>query len=126
MQIDGRIALDLQDTRPIVMVYDAYKDIPPRKERLMTIEDVRGGASFKVVPDRVDIRNLEVLGKGLRALADLTLGEGGREGILYFRFHGLSLGVALQNGRKDLKLWRPLAWFESARRDRREKRGQHQ
>ncbi|HZM71267.1 MAG TPA: hypothetical protein VFB95_12990 [Candidatus Cryosericum sp.] len=119
MQVDARIALDLQDTRPIVMVYDAYKDVPPRIERLMTIEDVRGGASFKVVQDRVDIRNLEVLGKGLRALADLTLGESGREGILYLRFHGLSFGVALKNGRKDLKLMRPLAWFERARRARR-------
>jgi hypothetical protein len=119
MQVDGRIALDLQDTRPLVMVYDAYKNIPKRMERLMTIEDVRGGASFKVVQDRVDIRNLEVMGKGLRALADLTLGGGGREGILYFRFHGLSLGVELQNGRKDLKLWRPLSWFEKARDRRR-------
>jgi hypothetical protein len=62
---------------------------------------------------------LEVLGKGLRALADLTLGERGREGILYVRFHGLSLGIALENGRKDLKIVRPLAWFERARAARR-------
>ena len=54
-------------------------------------------------------------------MADLTLGDSGREGILYLRFHGLSFGVALKNGRKDLKLIRPLAWFERARSGRRER-----
>jgi hypothetical protein len=119
MRVDARIDLDLQDTRPIVVVFDAFKDVPPWIERLMTIEDVRGGAALRVGGDRVDVRELDVNGKGLRALADLSFGRRGRDGILYLRFHGLSLGVELTKGQKDFKLFRPRAWFERTRAERR-------
>jgi hypothetical protein len=64
------------------------------------------------------VKDLDVTGKGLHALADLVLGKGSREGILYLRFHGLSLGVELKKGGRDLKVIRPLNWFQQ-QRDRR-------
>jgi len=120
MRIEARTRLDLQDTRPLVKIFDAFKDLSPRLERMLTIEDVKGGTGFVVRPDAVDLRDLAIEGKGLKALADLTLGDRGKEGILYIRFHGLSFGVALEPGKeKDLKLMRPLAWFERERVRRR-------
>jgi hypothetical protein len=116
MRIEARTRLQLQDTRPLVRIFDAFKDLSPRLERFLTIEDLKGGTGFVVRPDAVDLRDLAIEGKGLRARAELTLGDRGKEGILYVRFHGLSFGVALQPGKKrDLKLVRPLAWFERER-----------
>ncbi|HET8947160.1 MAG TPA: hypothetical protein VFQ07_09270, partial [Candidatus Polarisedimenticolia bacterium] len=117
---EARTRLELQDTRPLVRIFDAFKDLSPRLERMLTIEDVKGGTGFVVRPDAVDLRDLDIEGKGLKALADLTLGDRGKEGILYIRFHGLSFGVTLVPGKeKDLKLMRPLAWFERERARRR-------
>ena len=120
MRIEARTRLDLQDTRPLVRMFDAFKDMSPRLERFLTIEDLKGGMGFVVRPDAVDIRDLALQGKGLKAQADLTLADRGKEGILYVRFHGISLGVLLEPGKpKDLKLFRPLAWFEREKAARR-------
>lgn len=122
MRVEARTRLQLQDTRPLVRIFDAFKDMSPRMERFLTIEDLKGGTGFVVRPDAVDIRDLALEGRGLKARAELTLADRGKEGILYVRFHGISLGVALEPGKpKDLKLFRPLAWFErekAARRSR--------
>ena len=120
MRIDARAALDLQDTTPLVRIFDAVRNVKPFVERLMTIEDVTGGTGFVVRPEAVEIRDLDIRGDGLKALAELTLRDAGKEGILYFRFHGISLGVALEPGReKDLRFWRPRAWFDRQKAARR-------
>ena len=123
MRVTARTTLSLQDTRPLVMVYDAFKDVPPWIERLMTIEDVKGGTGFVVRPEAVDITGLAIEGKGLKARGDLTLADAGKEGILYIRFHGFSLGIRLQPGKeRDLRIVRPLAWFEEQRAARRRRK----
>jgi hypothetical protein len=119
MRIEARAEVTLQDTRPLVAVFDAYRDVSRLLERLMTIRDVRGGANLKVGDDSVEINDLEIDGKGFRSLADLSFGEGGRDGILYIRLHGISVGLKLMKGEKDLKIIRPLRWFEQARAERR-------
>jgi hypothetical protein len=119
MQVKGRTRLALQDTSPIVAVFDAYHDLPGIVERLMTIRDVSGTADYRIGKDSVEVRDLDVAGQGFHALADLTFGSRGRDGILYFRLHGFSLGVDLREGKKDLKLIFPRRWFDAARAKRR-------
>jgi hypothetical protein len=124
MRIEALTTLTLQDTRPLVRIFDAFKDVSPRLERLMTIEDVRGGTGFVVRPEGFDLEGLDIMGQGLKARADLSFRDRGKDGILYIRFHGFSLGIRLEPGKKkDLKLVRPLAWFEEQRRVRRGKPG---
>ncbi|HEV8198583.1 MAG TPA: hypothetical protein VGS03_01020 [Candidatus Polarisedimenticolia bacterium] len=123
MRVDARTTLDLQDTRPLVRVYDAFRDLSPRMERALTIENLTGGTGFVVGPDAVDLRGLSLEGRGLKALGELTLADAGKEGILYIRFHGISFGLALAPGQdKDIKFMRPLAWFERERAARRRRR----
>jgi hypothetical protein len=119
IRLQARAAIDLQDTRPIVVLFDARKDIAPWIERLMTIKDVRGTTGLRVEGEDVEVRELRIGGKGLKALGDLTLAKGGRDGILYLRFHGFSIGIELVKNKRDLKIVRPLAWFEQERAMRR-------
>jgi hypothetical protein len=114
-RVDARVGLALQDTRPIVRLFDAHRDVPDWIERLMTIQSLAGGAALGVDGTAIDVTGLEVTGKGLRALADLRFAEGGRSGVLYIRFHGFSLGVERAEGKRDLKMLRPLSWFEKER-----------
>jgi hypothetical protein len=122
MRVNARATLDLQDTRPLVRVFDAFKDLSPRLERLMTIENVSGGTGFVVRPEGLDLEGLDIRGRGLHARGELSFRDAGKDGILYIRFHGFSVGLRLEPGQKrDLKLVRPLSWFEAerARRGRR-------
>jgi len=86
---------------------------------LLIIENIRGVATLDVRRDHVLVKDFDVTGKGLHALADLVLGENTREGILYLRFHGFSLGVELRKGGRKLKIIRPLNWFQQQRARRR-------
>ena len=81
----------------------------------MTIEDVAMDAEIDFNADTVIITDLIVTGDGLKFLGDLSFDEKGRDGLLYVRFHGFSLGILLENSEKDLKFIRPRAWFEKQR-----------
>jgi hypothetical protein len=119
MNIDASLYLDMQDTKPLVVMFDALKGVPDWLEGMMTIPDIHGRADLLGRGDQVLIQNLDVTGKSLHALADLALGKKSREGILYLRFHGISLGIDLKPEGKDLKLLGPRRWFEKERARRR-------
>jgi hypothetical protein len=119
MKIDAAVRLQMQDTRPLVVMFDALKGIPDRLERFLIIQDVHGGAVLEGGRGHVVVKDLDVTGKGLHALADLVLGKSSKEGILYIRFHGFSLGVEIAGGGRDLKVFRPLHWFQQQRERRR-------
>ncbi len=118
MEIDAEINVEMRDTRPIVALFDAHHHVPHWVERLMTIEDINGSATLKVGEHAVEVTDMEITGKHLRALADLSLTDNTREGILYIRFRGFSLGIEMTKGKKDLKFIRPLRWFNERRAER--------
>jgi hypothetical protein len=116
---DAVIRMSMQDTRPIVVLYDALKGIPDWIQHMMTIENVRGGATLRSEGGQVFINDLDVTADKLHALGDLSMGDHGRDGILYIRFHGFSLGIKMSEGGRDLKFIRPLNWFKTEREARR-------
>jgi len=119
---DAAIRLSMQDTRPIVALYDALKGIPDWIQHMMTIENVRGGAVLHAEGGQVFVNDLDVKGDKLHALGDLSMGGNGRDGILYIHFHGFSVGIKMYQGGRDLKIIRPLHWFETERAARRSAR----
>ena len=119
MRIEAAVQLAMLDTRPLVACYDALKGVPDWLKKMMLIENIRGGAALDVRRDHVVVNDLDVTGTGLQALADLVLGKGSREGILYLRYHGFSLGIELQKGGRNLIIIGPQRWFEQQRARRR-------
>jgi hypothetical protein len=117
--LEARLRLEMQDTRPIVTLYDALKGVPHWMQRLLVIQDLHGSARLDSRNGIVEMRGLEVNGHGLKTLGDLRFDEHGGEGLLYIRLHGFSLGVERTESGREIKVFRPLAWFEKRRADRR-------
>ena len=113
--IEARLGLEMQDTRPIVELYDALKGVPRWIQRLLLIQDLHGGARLDSRNGGLDVKGLEVTGHGLHALADLRFDPKGSDGLLYVRLHGFSLAVERNESRRKIKIFRPLAWFERQR-----------
>jgi hypothetical protein len=116
---DATIHLSMQDTRPIVALFDAIKGIPERIQHMLTIENIRGGAALHVEGGQVYVNDLDITGDKLHALGELSMGNKGRDGLLYIHYHGFSLGVRMHDGGRDLKIIRPLHWFKEERALRR-------
>ena len=118
-RLDATLRLQMQDTRPLVVMFDALKGVPRWLQRMMTIADIRGTAELTGRGERVGIRDLDITGESLHALADLSFAKKSREGILYLHFHGFAFGVDLKPEGKDVKILRPLRWFHAERARRR-------
>lgn len=116
--LEAKLSLEMQDTRPIIRLYDAMKGVPHWFQRLLFIQDLQGGARLEARSGNLDVRGLEVTGHGLHALADLRFDQKGSDGVLYVRLHGFSLGIERSASGREIKLFRPLAWFERQRASR--------
>lgn len=119
VNLQARLRLQMQDTEPIIRLYDARKGVPRLLQRLLLIRDLSGGARLSSRGGVVDMKDLEVWGKGLHALADMRFDGHDSDGILYVRLHGFSVGIEKTASGRDLKIVRPLAWFERRRAARR-------
>ena len=115
MQLDADLNFRMTDTAPLVAVFDAKKDISRFSEKLMTVENVKGKATLRLSDRGAEIAGLGVTGEDLLVLADLALREKGKDGILYIKYHVFSVGVAFENGKKDLDLVRARKWFDEQR-----------
>jgi hypothetical protein len=120
---DAAIRVSMQDTRPIVALYDALKGIPDWIQHMMTIENIHGTAALHADGNQVFVNDLDITGDKLHALGELTMGNNARDGLLYIRFHGFSLGIKMYGGGRDLKIVRPLNWFKEERAARRAAQG---
>jgi hypothetical protein len=113
--IRTRVRLKMQDTRPLVALFDALHGAPHWVLRMLTIEDIHGVADLDLHGGTLAATDIEVTGQGLRALAELTFGDKTSEAILYARLHGFSLGIARNPSGRQIKIVRPLHWFEQQR-----------
>jgi len=119
--LDANLHVDMQDTQPLVALFDALHGVPHWLQSMMVIPNVHATAGLATRPGHVTVNDLEVTGKGLKASGDLSLGKP-KDGILYLRFHGLSLGIELKGGKRNLKIIRPRHWFDEERARRRSAR----
>jgi hypothetical protein len=119
MQMSADVKFRMTDTAPLVALFDAQKDVSRFVENLMTIQDIEGKTSLKVDDHGSEIAGLEIAGEDFLALAEMALREEGKNGILYVRLHGFSVGVAFDRGEKDVDLIRARAWYEKQRARRR-------
>jgi len=117
--IEARLRLEMQDTRPIIRLYDAMKGVPQWIQRMLLIQDLQGRARLENRKGSLDVHGLEVTGHGLHALADLRFDQKGSDGLLYVRLHGFSLGIERNAAGREIKVFRPLAWFEQRLASRR-------
>lgn len=115
MQLDADVKFRMTDTKPLVAMFDAMNDISAFVENLMTVENIRGKTTLKLNDRGTKLAGLEVTGEDLLVLADFSLNEGRKNGILYIKFHTFSFGVAYDRGKKDLDLIRARKWFDEQR-----------
>ena len=105
--------LELRDSAPLVSLLARRRSLPAWVERAVAVRDVRGTARVLLRPDGLRVDSLAARGGQLELLARLLLAGERRRGQLYVGLGPLGVGAALDGDRRDLKLIRPRAWYES-------------
>ncbi len=110
--LEADVELAMRDTRVIIAMFAELKSWLQRFEKILTVKDVTGSGSIVMEGQHLYLRNLEIEGRKLRGRAELELGEETHRGILYVRFHGLTVGLERHGDEKDWKLTGVKKWFD--------------
>jgi translocation and assembly module TamB len=120
LSLDARLALAMRDTGLLVNLMLADSREHPWLGRLLTVTGIAGSTELRLADDSLHLHDLRLTGRDLEMLADLRLAGETVNGVLYVRFGPLRLGVELQDGGRDLHLFRPRRWYDSTTEARRQ------
>ncbi|RCV87208.1 hypothetical protein [Billgrantia montanilacus] len=120
LSLSARLGLTMRDTGLLANLMLSRTSEQPRLARLLTVSAVSGHADVELTNNRLHLSDLRLTGRNLEMLADLRLAEDTMQGELYARFGALRLGLALENGGRDLQLFRPRRWYRSVEEARSE------
>jgi hypothetical protein len=101
-----------------VALYAETKEWAERFEGLFTVKDIQAQGHARMQDRSVSISGFDLTGKNLEAGADLDLVGGLASGLLYLKFHGIDVGLELQDNERDWKIIRARKWFDEARAKR--------
>jgi hypothetical protein len=116
-RIEAGLSFSLRDTGPLIWLIagqendDGERKLPIALRLIPNVKDLAGSAHVDITQEAVLIENVDVQGDGLRIKTWLHLDEA-PDGLFYFRFKGVPLGLELDDGKRNLRFRRPLRWYE--------------
>lgn len=107
----GDLELQLTDTSPLFALYLHESRLLKHFRRALTIRDVHGTAGLRAGRRHLGLSDIDLSCEHLQLLAQLDLTEAPPDGLLWAKFHGLSAGLEIDAGKKDIQLIRPRRWY---------------
>jgi hypothetical protein len=107
----GDVTFKMRDTAPIVQFFTARTHIPRFLARAMDVSDVSGGAGVTYSPERVEVRNLEVVSDRAQAQARLQVDDKRPSGQLLVVYDWIGIGIGLDGKKTDLDLLGARHWY---------------
>lgn len=110
----GDLEVRLADTRPIVALWDARRDLPGWAQRLLTLDRVLARGRFAIDPAGATLEDLQIpLTEHSYVRATARWGRAQRLGRLLLAWRRLAVGVEISPRGRDLHLRDAEAWFLS-------------
>ena len=103
----------MKSADPILTLFAQKKRYLGWFQDLVHIEDVIADGNLRMDGDVLEVAPLQVVGNRFDLRSRLRFSRAGAQGDLYVRYRRLSVGIALDKGKRDFKLRRPLDWYES-------------
>lgn len=113
LTLSSAAELEMKDSGFLLALFTRKKQRLGWFTRVLDVENLVARGDVRLDRDGLEIDPLRAAGGPLDLRARLRLGKGERRGHLYLSYGALAAGVELRDGQRDLKLIRPLAWFES-------------
>ncbi|MFP4263187.1 MAG: hypothetical protein ACLFRS_07510 [Halomonas sp.] len=120
LSLEARLGLSLRDSGLLASLFLSRAREQTWLGRLLTVRDVGGSARLTLDDRALNMRDIRLEGGNLTLLADLRMRDDDLTGDFYARLGALGVGIALEDGDTDLKLWQPRRWFEQASDARRD------
>ncbi len=108
---DGDVSFRMRDTAPIVQFFTSRTHIPRFLARALVVRDVSGGAGVTYSPERVEVRDLEVVSNRAQAKARVQVDDRKPSGQLLIVYHWLGIGIGLDGKKTGVRLLGARHWY---------------
>ena len=109
--VNGRFAVNLRDSVPLIGLFETRKELPRWVERLLTVEDIQAGGTFSWNPAETALDDLSTQFRKATIRARLRLGREAKKGVMMVEWHRLALGLRVDNANRNWKFVGVRDWF---------------
>jgi translocation and assembly module TamB len=117
LEVNARLGLAMRDSGLLARLFLAGARERDWLGRLLTVRDIQGEARLTMDADGIRLDEARLTGGQLALQADLAFRDERLDGRLHARLGRLAVGIALEEGERQLRFWQPRRWFEDAARD---------
>jgi len=110
--LSANVEIALRDTRPIITIFSQDKSVLKFFKGMLNFKDLTGVAQLDLSPEASAIRNLDINSEGLKLKANIRSTGEQREGLMWVKFHGINIGLDMRGEKTDVRLKKPLQWYE--------------
>jgi hypothetical protein len=113
LSLRGEGKIDMKSSGPLLALFAERSRVLRWFDDTLNVENITARGVVRVGDGKVQIESLQATGGPLEVRSRMIFSKTQRLGDLYVRYGRLAAGVELRDGKRNLKLRRPLDWYES-------------
>lgn len=115
LSLRGQGEVDMKNAGPLLTLFSQRNRLLRWFDDVLNVENVTARGTLRMGDGVLEIESLQATGGSLEVRSRMIFSKDRRLGDLYVRYGRLSTGVELRDGKRTLRLRRPLEWYESRR-----------
>lgn len=115
LSLRGQGEVDMKNAGPLLTLFSQRNRLLRWFDDVLNVENVTARGTLRMGDGVLEIESLQATGGSLEVRSRMIFSKDRRLGDLYVRYGRLATGVELRDGKRTLRLRRPLEWFESRR-----------
>jgi hypothetical protein len=113
LSLRGAGRIEMKNSGPLLTLFAERNRFLRWFDDALKVENVTARGILRLGDGAVEIESLQATGGPLELRSRMIFAKNRGTGDLYIRYGRLAAGIELRDGRRSLKLRRPLEWFES-------------
>jgi hypothetical protein len=113
LSLRGEGKIDMKSSGPLLTLFAERSRLLRWFDDVLNVENVTARGVVRVGEGKVQVESLQATGGSLEVRSRMIFSKTQRLGDLYVRYGRLAAGIELRGGKRNLKLRRPLDWYES-------------
>jgi hypothetical protein len=115
LSLRGEGKIDMKNSGPLLTLFSQRSRFLRWFDDALTVENLTAHGSLRLGDGVMEVESLQATGGPLEVRSRMSFSKNRRWGDLFLRYGRLAAGIELRDGRREIKLVRPLEWYESQR-----------
>jgi hypothetical protein len=115
LSLRGEGKIDMKSSGPLLTLFSQRSRFLRWFDDVLNVENLTAHGTLRLGDGVMEVESLQATGGPLEIRSRMSFSKTRRWGDLFLRYGRLAAGLELRDGRRDIKLVRPLEWYEGQR-----------